>query len=274
MPRTLRARVLPPLFSITLALAFALSLLAPFPALAEKQASLQHAGRVNDFAGVLSPAAVGQLTAISSELDSKAQAQLIVVTIHSLDGVPIEDFSNQLFHRWGIGKKGQNRGVLILLAVSDHHYRVEVGYGLEPILPDGKVGGFGREIVPMLRQNNFTPAVVLLVSHIAGVIAADKGVTLASIAPPSPPPHPPTADNDTNSGSGLGMWIIIAIFFVIFAIVPWFRSRFGGGGGGYGGFSGSDSSGGSGGGSSDSGSSDSGGFDGGDSGGGGASGDW
>ena len=75
---------------------------------------------------------------------------MAVVTVISLDGSDIESYASDLFKQWGIGGDLNNRGVLILLSVGDHRYRTEVGYGLEPILPDGKVGGFGREAVPLL----------------------------------------------------------------------------------------------------------------------------
>ena len=73
-----------------------------------------------------------------------------MVTVNSLDGTDIESYAVALYKQWGIGSKATDHGVLILLAVQDRKYRIEVGYGLEPILPDGKVGGFGREAVPCL----------------------------------------------------------------------------------------------------------------------------
>src|SRR5437016_2363013 len=118
---------------------------------AEQVKQLKPTGYVDDFAGVLDAASAQRITQICSQIEHKAQAQIAVVTIHSLEGPDIEGYAVDLFKQWGIGK-ATNRGVLILLAVDDHRRRVEVGYGLEPILPDGKVGGFGREAVPYLRQ--------------------------------------------------------------------------------------------------------------------------
>jgi uncharacterized protein len=77
-----------------------------------------------------------------------------------------------------MGRKGSDRGVLVLLAVDDHKYRIEPGYGLEGILPDGKVGDIGREMVPDLRANDYDGAVTLAVDEVAQVIAADAKVTL------------------------------------------------------------------------------------------------
>jgi uncharacterized protein len=135
---------------------------------------------VNDFASVLSPQAREELTTLCREVDQKAQAQIAIVTIHALEGVPIEDFSMDLATRWGIGPKQKDRGVLILVAVDDHRYRVEIGYGLEGILPDGKVGSFGREMIPLLRHQDYNRAVLLLTERIAHVIAQEREVTLTS----------------------------------------------------------------------------------------------
>ena len=77
------------------------------------------------------------------------------------------------------GESGPNPAIvacLILLAINDRKRRIEVGYGLEPILPDGKVGGFGREIVPLLKQESVWSGIVLLTQRIANVIAADAGI--------------------------------------------------------------------------------------------------
>src|SRR5947207_908909 len=112
----------------------------------EQVKQLKPTGYVDDFAGVLDAGSAQRITQICSQIDQKAQAQIAVVTIRSLDRSDIEGFAVDLYKQWGIGAKATNRGVLILLAVNDHRYRVEVGYGLEPILPDGKVGSFGREI--------------------------------------------------------------------------------------------------------------------------------
>ena len=125
-----------------------------------------------------------ELTALCEEVDRKAEAQIAIVTVRSLDGEPIQDFSLELARDWArdwrIGSRQTDRGILILLAPSEHKYYTLVGRGLEGILPNGKVGGFGQEMVPLLRQNNYDGAVLLLTSRIAQVIAQDAGVTLTS----------------------------------------------------------------------------------------------
>ncbi|MGB9122819.1 MAG: TPM domain-containing protein, partial [Candidatus Angelobacter sp.] len=127
---------------------------------AEPIKQLKPKGYVNDFAGVLDASSSESIRNICQQIDQNAHAQIAIVTIHSLDGADVESYSSDLYKAWGIGPKSSNRGVLILLAINDRKRRIEVGYGLEPILPDGKVGGFGREAVPFLRQNQYGPAVL------------------------------------------------------------------------------------------------------------------
>ena len=115
-------------------------------------------GYVSDFANVLSPDAKAKLTALCAEVDQKAKAQIAVVTVPTTGGQDAFDYSYALATKWGVGPKQVSRGVLILYATNDHKYWTQVGYGLEGILPDGKVGGFGREAVPILRQNNYDAA--------------------------------------------------------------------------------------------------------------------
>jgi len=147
----------------------------------QKLDELKPQGYVNDFAGVLSQAVKNQLTALCTEVDQKARAQIAIVIVKSLEGRPLEDYSVRLATRWGIGPKQNARGVMILLAIEDRVDRFEVGYGLEPILPDGKVGGFGREAVPYLRQGNYDAAVLLMTRRVAEVIARDRGVVLTGL---------------------------------------------------------------------------------------------
>ena len=176
--------------TIVIWLSIAFTVLAP----AEPIAKLHASNYVNDFAGVLDEHTTTQLNDVCRQIDQKAGAQIAVVTVNSLDGSDIESYANTLFRAWGVGDKSSKKGVLILLAVQDHRYRTEVGYGLEPILPDGKVGGFGREAVPFLRQNNYNGAVSLMVSRVAAVIAADAGIELSNA-----PPLPTTATDSTGN---------------------------------------------------------------------------
>jgi uncharacterized protein len=240
-------------------------------------------GYVSDFANVLSPDAKAKLTALCTEVDQKAKAQIAVVTVPTTNGQDIFDYSYNLATKWGVGPKQVSRGVLILYATNDHKYWTQVGYGLEGILPDGKVGGFGREAVPILRQGNYDAALLLVTRRIADVIAQDAGVTLTG---PSPVKNY-QRDSQPTSGAGLIVGLIFLFFFIsIIARVfrgggprgpmggggsawwigPLIGSSIGRGGWGGGGFGGSGGGGGGGGGF--------GGFGGGSFGGGGAGGSW
>ena len=245
----------------------------------QKPTDLTPRGYVNDFAGALDESTKQQLTAICTEVDQKADAQLAIAVVPSLNGEEVEQYSIELSTKWGVGPKGKSRGLLILLAPKEHKYRFEVGYGLEGILPDGKVGSIGREAVPLLRDQNYSGAVLLMTRRVAEVIAADRGVTLSSLN--GLPGGPSEETGEGQPPQAPPVWVI-AIFILIFIIVGvpliWaflFGSRMargyrGGGGwmGGMGGFGGGSWGGGGGGGGGF------GGFGGGSFGGGGASGSW
>jgi len=188
---------------------------------AQTPEQLQVKNYVSDFADVLSQAARDQLNALAAEVDRKADAQIAVVTIKTLDGKPIEEYSIDLATRLGVGPKASSRGVMILLAVNDHQYRIEVGYGLEGILPDGKVGGFGRQAVPYLQQNNYDAALQFLTRRVADTIAADRGVTLTGAALPAP--------LSQGGGRSLTGGEILLLFFAIFFVFSILRRAAGGG---------------------------------------------
>ncbi|MGH9374634.1 MAG: TPM domain-containing protein [Terriglobia bacterium] len=236
------------------------------PDFAEKTSDLKPQGYVNDFAHILDAQTAQQITALCAEVDHTTHAQIAVVTIRSLGGIPIDMFANDLFTRWGVGQKGTDRGVMILLAVADHRYRIEVGYGLEPVLTDGLVGRFGRQVVPALRAGNYSAAVLQLTSDVAAAIAQSSGVKLASpLASVTP-----VAGSASQPGFSFPMPLIILLVFAGIGILGSFGpgNRLRGGGpwiGGFGGFGGGGRFGGGGG---------FGGFGGGMSGGGGASGGW
>ena len=245
-------------------------LLIASEAYGEKVADLpKPTGYVSDFAGVLSPDATAQLDALCAEVDQQAHAQIAVVTVKTLDGESIEEFATALEDKWKVGSKATDKGVLLLLAVNDHKYRIEVGYGLEGILPDGKTGDIGRSMVPDLKSGDYDAAVGNAVQQLSNVIAADAGVTLQPIR---------MERREQQPSGGFPVRLIIPI--VIFLLFLFFSGRSGGGGMMWfllgnllgGGFGGGGRRGGGFGGGGDGGGF--GGFGGGSSGGGGASGDW
>ena len=242
------------------------ALLMVLSAQAEPISQLKPTDYVNDFAHVLDQNTIAQMDEICREIDEKAHAQIAVVTIHSLDGADVESYAVDLFHQWGVGSKSTNRGVLILYAIDDHRARIEVGYGLEPILPDGKVGGFQREAVPLMRAGNYSAALLLVTSRVASVIAQDAGVQLTSRQIAASPVGRRGQPDGGMSAGGVVLLIIIVLVVlftplrsILFGMLlgsmlggggyrggggSWGGGGFGGGGGGFGGFGGGSSGGG------------------------------
>ncbi|MBZ5659761.1 MAG: TPM domain-containing protein [Acidobacteriia bacterium] len=217
--------------SIVQSLLFLLVLILSAPHVHSEQVkNLKPQGYVNDFAGVLSAQAKEKLTELCAEVDQKAKAQIAVVTVSSLEGEPVEQYSIDLATAWGVGPKQQARGILILVAPNDRKYWTQVGYGLEAILPDGKVGGFGREAVPFLRQGDYSGAVLLMTQRVAAVIAEDQKVTLDSLSGGlQTETSPPSAEPDNSLPISSIAWLIIIVFFVFFPISGFFlRLLFGG----------------------------------------------
>jgi uncharacterized protein len=228
-------------------------------------------GYVNDFAGVLSPSTKYNLENLCTQVDRQAHAQIAVVTIKTIDGdESIEGFATALEDKWKVGAKGTDRGVLMLFVMTPRRGRIEVGYGLEGILNDAKVGDIGRSMVPAATQGDYNTAIPLGVRQIAQAIATDAGVTL-NLAQPVHQYHreqAPVQLSLTEVILGGGVILLILFFLVktgnaglIFFLLGNLM-----GGGGFGGGRGRDNDRGGGGGF--------GGFGGGSSGGGGASGDF
>jgi uncharacterized protein len=256
-------------------LAIVLLVLAPSLALmAESVNTLPPpSGYVNDFAGALSPSTKYNLENLCTQVDRHAHAQIAVVTVKTLDGgISIEEFATALQDKWKVGAKGTDRGVLMIFVMTPRRGRIEVGYGLEGILNDAKVGDIGRSMVPAATQGDYNTAIPLGVQQIARIIATDAGVTL-TVAQPVHQYHrqqQPVQLSLTQIVIGGGAVLLILFFLVktgntglIFFLLG---NLMGGGGGGFGGGRGRDDDRGGGGGF--------GGFGGGSSGGGGASGDF
>jgi len=128
----------------------------------------QPANYVIDLAGIIDPQTEASLNRRLKELEDKTTAQMVVLTINSLEGEPIEKFSLRTAERWRLGQKGKDNGVLITVAVQDRKYRIEVGYGLEAILPDSYLGSLTRQhFVPNFRQGKYSQGVEAVVSTLS-----------------------------------------------------------------------------------------------------------
>jgi uncharacterized protein len=233
--------------------------------------ALKPQGYVSDFAGVVDDAARQRLEGYCASVERATGAQIALVVLPSLENEPVEDVANTIFRAWGVGQKGKNEGVLLLLAVADRRSRLEVGYGLEPILTDAMAGRVLREMRPALRQRDYGDALTAAAETVGSTIAQAKQVGLDT----EPPPR---RYRETSSDSipwpmivGGGLFLLFWLMrggprggggFLTGLLMGSVLSRGSGGGRGGGGFGGFDSGGGFGG------------FGGGDSGGGGASSDW
>jgi uncharacterized protein len=280
-------------FAAALALVSAAALAAPpFPALTS---------RVVDEAGILSSQVEAELSAQLAAHEQSTTNQIVVVTLPSLQGYDIADFANQLFRHWGLGQKGRNNGVLLIVVPNERKLRIEVGYGLEGALTDAESHSIiERAIKPAFRQGNYEQGIR---AGVGAVLAAIEGEYQAT------PPVTATGDETSiigplvaglfvlqwiightrrqtstrgraliatgaGAGSGLVVWFFIGILglavviaVVVFLVMLMAGGRMGRGGSGYGNWgSGGGWSGGGGGGGFSGG--------GGSSGGGGASGSW
>jgi uncharacterized protein len=189
---------------------------------------------------------------------------MAILTIKSLEGQNIEEFAINIAHdKWKLGQKGKDNGLLFLIAVNDRKYRIEVGYGLEGLLPDSLVGGIGRQyLVPNFRSGDYSKGIYAAAVVIANKIATDAGVKISGL------PTPRKIDPEKNRKSGtsfIGKIFSLLFFLIIFIVFirnprsflallllssmggrkgPWGGSgggfgggfgSFGGGGGGFGG---------------------------------------
>ena len=239
-------------------------LLTPFASLAE-QVFPKPRGLINDFANVIPQSYEQKLVTLTSELLKKTGTPVVVVTMPDLGGEDYNEYANRLYEAWGIGKKGEDRGVLILVAIKERKMRIEVGYGLEGIIPDGRAGEIrDRHMVPYLKQNKFGEGLLNGAAAVSQIIAKDAGVKLTGQVPVRAP---------KKRRSRLSFIPLLLIFFLFMAVGrrrggSWifflpllmggggprygsggFGGSFGGFGGGFGGFGGGMSGGGGAGGS-------------------------
>jgi len=216
---------------------------------------------VNDNAGILSAETKQIIMNNSVNLQKSTGAQIVVVTINSLDGSALEEYSLNILRTWGIGDKEKNNGVLLLISVNDSLSRIEVGYGLEGRLPDGKTGRIQDEyMLPSFKVGNYDEGLKNGYLAILQEVANEYSLDLSSFDQPTQPTQQKNPLDNVNPI----VKILLAIFVFLLLICDWIflhgmvtRTLFlllfrrGGGGGGFGGggggFSGGGGSGGGGG---------------------------
>ena len=136
-------------------------------------------GYVNDGAGLLSPQGKDELESQLAQLEKDTTAQVFVATVKSLEGDSIEDYASRLFEKWKIGQKDKDNGVLFLVALDDHKMRIEVGYGLEPVITDGRAGRIrDDDVIPLFKKNDYEGGIK------AGIASIEKYIRDGT--PPAP----------------------------------------------------------------------------------------
>lgn len=193
---------------------------------------------IQDSAKIISESDFATLDLLTKELEQKTTAEIAIVTVDTMDGSDVETYANSLFKRFGIGKKGKDNGILFLIALGDHKMRIEVGYGLEPILTDAETGQFLDEVaVPNFKNGDFSKGITLTAFKLANKIAGEAQVVLSTVPPESfaeqaAPPPVETAEDQTVyvddkptiytiAGQDLTMsQMLYGILFLFFSIAP------------------------------------------------------
>ena len=112
--------------------------------------------RVHDFANLLSPDDRQALEKLSFDVDQKTTAEIVVVTVNSLDGLPVESYAHELFEKWGIGKRKANNGVLLLVAPNERRMWISTGYGVEALLTDALAGEIrDKHVIPYFKRQDY-----------------------------------------------------------------------------------------------------------------------
>jgi uncharacterized protein len=239
---------------------------------------------VTDLAGVLDNATKGRLLQVILDVRERTTAEIAVLTVFTTAPETIQEYSVQIFDRWKIGKRGQDNGLLILVAVQDRRLWITTGYGLEGILPDGKVGEIrDRQIIPYFRAGQYAEGILRGTEALAGVILAQGKAEIQGQRAATRPDRHPRRFWNGSTGILLGIFLLLVLFSAGLSAMDrrryvgargprgrggfwgpfWFGSSGGRSGAGYSGWSGGGFSSGS-----------FGGFGGGSTGGGGAGGSW
>ena len=178
-------------------------------------------GRVVDDAHVLTPQTQADLTAKLADLETKTGRQVVVVTLPDLQGYEIEDYGYQLGRAWGIGQKGQNNGALFIVVPSEHKVRIEVGYGLEPVLTDALSSVILQEqVLPKFRAGDVNGGVTAGTDAIISQLSLDPATAQANVA---------KATQQAQPHRGIPIAAIFALFIMFIVFAQIFRGHGSGG---------------------------------------------
>ena len=223
-------------------------------------------GYINDYASVLQTSHKSTLTNLLQELEQKTKVQIAVATIKSIEPYEIEEYANNLFNEWKIGYKGQDNGILIIMALQERKVRIETGYAIEGIISDGTAGAvLDQYILPSFRKGDYSTGLYMGALAVSHIVAKANNITLSGM--PKIQRQNSRRARQRSNPFGLVIWLIIIasmlgrsprglsslLFLSMFLGGPGnYRSSynsslgggFGGFGGGFGGFGGGMSGGG------------------------------
>lgn len=183
--------------------------------------SLQPKGDISDFAGVLKPEEIAAMQSRIAQSRQKDSAKLAVVVLPSLECGQIDDFTNKLFRKWGVGDRGKNNGILLLVALRDRKARIEVGYGMEPILPDALAGRvLDEQLFPSFKQGRYGQGLTQAVNRILDIAENDIPAEAGDLQqPPQDNPGPQIGLSlililvgSSMMGAGIGCRKVLPIF--------------------------------------------------------------
>jgi len=174
-------------------------------------------GPVNDFADVITPPYEKRIGNLAKELLAKTGVALVLVTMHDLGGADSNEYANRLYTAWGIGKTGEDRGILILVSVTEQKMRIRTGSGLKALLSPGQVGEIqDRFMAPFLKQNNYDEGLLNGIVAIGKIISKDAGATIAEDPAPKPA-------QESRSGFPIGFALLVPgaaiLAFVVHKII-------------------------------------------------------
>jgi uncharacterized protein len=165
-------------------------------------------GRVNDFANVIDPATEAEIDRRLDQLEQQTSSEIAVATIQSLGGVASTEYANRLFKEWGVGQEKRDNGVLVVIAIEDRDMAIEVGYGLEGVLPDGLAGQVIREdFTPRFRENDYSGGIRSGVMRLADIVEKQQVLTPEELAAFNQP-----------GGDDFPVWLLIPFFGLFVAI--------------------------------------------------------
>jgi uncharacterized protein len=132
---------------------------------------------VTDQADIISPEYEQQITSLAKQIEQETTVEIAVVTVQSLEGLSKEDYSMQLFEKYGLGKEDVDNGLLVLVSMDEREYRVEVGYGLEGLIPDASKVTLGTRILePNFKEGEFGKGIYEMLIAVQGILNGEEEV--------------------------------------------------------------------------------------------------